>query len=486
MQDLRLLQRVKQTIMSHGMLTPGDAVLSCVSGGPDSVALLHLLFAIAPELRLRLGVIHLNHGLRGAASDSDADFTRSIADNLHLPFFERKTDVSAFGKSRRLSLEEAARQMRYAYFTEIADAYRYDKIALGHHSDDNAELILMNLIRGSGPQGLAGIPPVREHRFIRPLIDTTRDQIKNFLDDNGIPYVIDASNQDFRHRRNRIRHQLIPLLQDLYNPDISGTLSRFAAIMRDENDWIDRLSASTFRECLLTEEDDRLIFSSTRLRRLERPLARRILRKGIFRLKGNLKRIRFSHIEAILDVIGEASDGPCAEKQLHLPDRIQIEKSADRLTIKRVDMPLRYGPHPGTNSIAFKHLVPRPGAATEIEIPEIGARMRFILLTETALPDDFSSPATACFDLDALVFPLAIRSPRPGDRFRPLGMKGSQKLKDFFINQKILRDERVRCPLLVSDGKILWIAGYRTSEFAKVSEASQKLLKVEFFLPNSP
>lgn len=323
------------------MLLPGEAVLVCVSGGPDSMALLHLLMDISKDMALFMGVIHLNHGLRGAASDGDADFVRSLVQKMNLPFFERKADVKAFAKSRRLSLEDAARQVRYAYFQEIADAHYYKKIALGHHADDVAELMLMNLMRGGGPQGLSGIPPVRDGRFIRPLIDVSKAQIQIFLDKSGIAYVTDASNQDIRHRRNRIRHHLIPLLQDHYNPDISKTLSRLADVMREENQWLDNLTTPHFHNCRIAETKDRLVFSLAGVKELARPIARRVIRQGILQIKGDLRRIGFAHINAILDLMETPYSGATAERELHLPDKIKIKVDKDRLVIKKVKAPFR-------------------------------------------------------------------------------------------------------------------------------------------------
>jgi tRNA(Ile)-lysidine synthase len=486
MENHPIFRIVEKTIETHRMLRAGDAVLIGVSGGPDSVALLHVLLAVGRNMRLQLGVIHLNHGLRGADSDRDANFVKSLCRGFNLSFFEKKSDIASFRQNQKLSLEEASRRVRYDFFTQIADGHGYNKVALGHHIDDVAELLLMNILRGSGPQGLSGIPPVREGRFIRPLIDLTKDQIKRFLDDADIPHVVDASNQDLRHRRNRIRHQLIPLLRKEYNPDISKTLSRLAGILREETEWIDRLTEPRFRECILSESEDRLAFSVARLILLERPLVRRILRMGVCRVKGNLRRIRFSHIEAVLDMTAEAAHGSSAEKQLHLPDRILIRRTADQIIIRKAKIPHRGASRAAPRPLAFSHWVPRPYRQLEILIPEINGRMRFTPLWADAFPSVAASPTTAFFDIDVLTFPLLLRSFQPGDRFMPLGMDGVQKLKDLFINQKIPQSERARCPLLVSAGKILWIAGYRTAEFAKVSDSSQKLLKVEFFLPNFP
>ncbi len=482
MQPRSLIDQLKRTIEDHKMLTPGDGVLAAVSGGPDSVALLHLLLVLAPDLRFRLGVIHLNHGLRGDDSDADADFVRSLAKNHRLPLFEKKTDVHTFRTANRLSLEEAARQVRYDYFTEIAEANHYTKIALGHHADDTAELVLMNLIRGSGPMGLSGIPPVRGGRFIRPLIGLTRKRIKTYLDDHRIPYVTDASNQHLCHRRNRIRHELIPLLQKAYNPDISGTLSRLAAIMRAENEWTDRLTAAAFQDALIVESEGHLVLAANKLASMDPALSRRTLRIAVSRVKTDLRRIRFSHIDTIFDLTLETVGSGPTEKHVHLPDGIRIRVHPDRLIIQRMTSRVTDSSAPldGHRSSGFDYLVHRPD--TILEIPEIGGRMHFSVQTGESLVSKPLSRLTAYFDLDLLSFPLLVRSPRPGDRIRPLGLGGSQKVSRFFINRKIPKIERKRCPLLISDDRILWIAGYRTAEFGKITGTTQKGVKVQLFL----
>src|SRR6056297_3907278 len=217
LQTNRLLKKTVQTVREYRMIPPGAAILAGISGGPDSVCLLHVLTLLAQSLRLRLGIAHLNHGLRSTDSDEDADFVRSLAEKQNLPFFYKKTDVRKTAQKSRQSLEEAGRNERYAFFDGILDSHGFDRIALGHHRDDNAELLLMNLLRGSGPSGLSGIPPVRGN-IVRPLIRTGRKEIMGHLSDNGIDYCTDSSNADPAFLRNRIRKELLPMLEENYNP----------------------------------------------------------------------------------------------------------------------------------------------------------------------------------------------------------------------------------------------------------------------------
>ncbi|MBW2170623.1 MAG: tRNA lysidine(34) synthetase TilS, partial [Deltaproteobacteria bacterium] len=230
------MSAVKAAIGHYHMLAQGDAVLVGVSGGPDSVALLHSLVAIAPKWSLRLVVAHLNHQLRGPTADEEAAFVSKIAAGLGIPCKIASRNVAEYGIRYRLSVQEAARAVRYAFYDEVAAEYSADKIALGHHADDSAESILIHLLRGTGPLGLVGIPPVRDGRIIRPLIDLTRKEILAYLERHGLEYVLDRSNLDTDYLRNRIRHQLLPLLREEYNPNMVDALNRLGSILGDEED----------------------------------------------------------------------------------------------------------------------------------------------------------------------------------------------------------------------------------------------------------
>ena len=293
----RFFKTVENTISIHRMFQNGDSVLVGVSGGPDSVALLHVLTALAPRLSIHLAVAHLNHGLRGRESDRDADFVATLADTHRLPFHFTKADAHKYRKQHKLSLEEAGRQLRYGFFIEVAETNGYQKIALGHHADDSAEVVLMYLLRGSGPLGISGIPPVRNHKIVRPLIEVTRSDILAFLAGHRIEYVTDSTNTDMRYLRNKMRHQLIPHLKSTYNPNIIETLNRLSHILRDEEAWMNETIQSVFGDTVLTSESNRVHFSIPKLITLQAAVQRRIFRYAIKTIKGDLRRITYTHIE---------------------------------------------------------------------------------------------------------------------------------------------------------------------------------------------
>jgi tRNA(Ile)-lysidine synthase len=474
----KLLRIVEETVTVHGMLKEKDSVVIGVSGGPDSVALLHVLRALTERFSLKLGIAHLNHCLRQNDSDKEAAFVETLSDRLGLPFHIDKEDVHEYKIKNRLSLEEAARRVRYTFLNRVAETNRYNKIALGHHSDDNAELVLMNLFRGSGPLGLSGIPPVRDGKIIRPLIKASRSEIIDFLNQNRLEYVSDASNRDTRYLRNRVRHKLIPLLKTAYNPKISETLNQLASIMLSEEEWIEDVIHPLFEKSVLNVQDDRITFSVSMLDPLHTAAQRRILRKAISRIKGDLRRISFVNIDAVQRLLEK---GP-AYGRLDLPDRIRIRRRGDVLLISREKSTLRNldveSGHP--KPFVFEYKIAKPES---IIIKEIGAHLEFTEMSTETMPDYCSAGRyTGFFDQDTLSFPMVVRNYRPGDIFRPMGMDGMQKLKKFFIDKKVPRNERIKCPILLSRGKIIWVVGHRADESVKMTPSTRNVLKVELFL----
>ncbi len=476
--EKKILHTVRQTISDHQMYTRGDSVLMAVSGGPDSVALAHVLLTLAAEYSLKPAIAHLNHGLRGAASDRDAEFVVSFARQLGVPIYTEKIDVLAYQQSRRLSLEEAGRRVRYDYFETISTKYGYNKIALGHHGDDNAELVLINLLRGSGPLGLSGIAPVRGGKIVRPLIRLRRSEIIDYLAEKHLPYITDESNIDPMHKRNRIRHYLIPELQTSYNPKIIEALNRLGEITRAEDQWIDKALESDFKQCVSFRTDQQISLSLPLLNQLPKAVKRRIVRKAILVVKNDLRRITLLHVDAILNLceIGRTSG------RLNLPDDVLVKKDTAALTIaKRISAEKRQEDRKlQTCSADYQYRIPAVGTTY---IKEAHASINICEIDAGDVPDIGKTEAhIAYFDQDRLLFPLLVRNQRPGDRFSPLGLRGTQKVKRYFINYKITPAQRKKCPLLLSDGNIIWIAGHRIDNAVKVSPQTRRVLKAELLL----
>ena len=328
---------VEKTAVHFKMFRSGDKVLVGLSGGADSVALLHILFSLKNKFSIKVGAVHLNHCLRGQESERDEQFAMDMAEKLDVPFYHGKIDVKKFCKKNKLSLEDAARQVRYDFFEKIAKKNGYSKIAVGHHADDNAELILMNILRGSGPSGLSGILPVRNLKIVRPLIELTRVKILEFLDLKNILYITDSSNNDQTFLRNRVRLSLIPFLKESFNPSIVETLNRTGAIIRSENQWFSDEVTPIFEEVVIKRDEKKIKLSIIALKKVHPAAVRRIIRMAIKAIKGDLKRISQGHVDNIIEQVEKGSHG----KNLDLPDRIQAKINYGYLIIVKQDRSLR-------------------------------------------------------------------------------------------------------------------------------------------------
>jgi tRNA(Ile)-lysidine synthase len=476
--EKKILHTVRETLSVHRMFSRGDSVLVAVSGGPDSVALAHVLLTLAEEYSLRPAIAHLNHCLRGPDSDCDAEFVSSLARQLGVPIYAEKKDVLAFRRSHRLSLEEAGRRIRYDFFDAVAAKYGFNKIALGHHSDDNAELVLINLLRGSGPLGLSGIAPVREGKILRTLIHLRRSEIIDYLAEKKLPYVTDASNTDPAFMRNKIRHHLIPELQTAYNPRIIETLNRLGEILRAEDQWFDDALEPVLKQCVSFRADQTISLALPDFNQLPKAVKRRVIRKAILGVKKDLRRITLFHVDAILHLITRGR----VTGRLNLPDGVLVERNTAELTIvkrnkvrKRKDCRILQ-----TASTDYQYTI---SAAGTLFIKEADISITLCEMDADDLPDFKETGAhVAFFDLNRLLFPLLVRNLRPGDRFSPLGVNGTQKVNKYFINHKLPAAQRKKCPLLLSGGNIIWIAGHRIDNAVKVSPQTRRVLKAELLL----
>lgn len=476
--EKKILRTVRQTIATHRMLAAGDSVLIAVSGGPDSVILAHVLHTLTAEYPLRLAIAHLNHCLRKKDSDRDAEFVADFARRLDVPFYTEKKDVIALQRSAHLSLEETARKIRYGFLEDIAARYGFNKIAIGHHSNDNAELVLMNLLRGSGPLGLSGIIPVRDGKIVRPLIHLKRSEIIDYIAEKKLPVVTDASNTDLSFRRNRVRHHLIPELEKSYNPGIIETLNRLGTIMRAEDQWFENVLRKDFNKCISVKGPDAISLDIARFEGLATAAKRRIIRKAILSVKKDLRRITLLHIDAVLALMEKRPGVGC----LNLPEGIRVARNAAELTINKSEnvIPAGSDRSAGPVVVDYQYTITTPGV---LSVKEAGATITLAEIGIDDLPDfNDAGKNLAFFDMDCLQFPLVVRNTRPGDRFSPLGVNGTQKVKKYFIDNKIPGPQRRVCPLLLSGGKIIWIAGHRIDNCVKVVSATRRILKAELLL----
>ena len=449
------LGKVKKTVDSFGMLSPGDVIVAGVSGGSDSMALLFALCDLR-ELYPDIDVIvsHVNHGLRGAESDEDAEYVREAAGRLNFSFECVRVDTEGFRKKRGLSLEDAARELRYDFFNDILAKRSAQRIATAHTLNDQAETVIMRLIRGSGSQGLAGIRP-SVGNIIRPLINVTKLEAREYLQSKGVSWREDSTNSSNEFLRNRIRNELIPLLES-YNPAIEQVLSRVAAVCAAEADFISAEAERKFKE-LARVVDEGVLGDTEKLLREPPAIRFSVMRKSILAVKGDLNSVSAKHLFSMDEVVrsGESS------AEVNLPGGVVFHTGHGVFFFTREDEVREFPPTEIKN-----HGTHRVSRDLEVTIE---------------LTDDSSlwgAPDVGYFSPEKVGFPIALRSFSEGDRFVPLGMRGAKKLKDFFIDEKIPRFLRKKVPVFETRDGIIWVGGLRTDNRFKADRMKGPWLRI--------
>ncbi len=467
-----LLKKAERTIKKYGMLSEGEMVLIGVSGGSDSVFLLHLLHHLKEKYQLSLHVAHLNHGFRKEAV-KEFDFVKKLTKNLEIPFTGKTADVPSYAKKKRLSKQEAAREARHFFFKEVVKEIGADKIALGHTADDQAETFLMRMIRGSGARGMGGMSPcykftVHSSQFavIRPLIEIGRKEIIDYLKKERIPYIKDPSNISNVYLRNRIRNELIPYIEKRYNPKAKETFTHNARILRDEESFLEDYTRRVLPDILTLRKKGRIEILLKSFLMLDKAIQRRLVRIIIEELKGSLKGFSMKHINGVLESIATGQTG----RKINLPKGVVIQRDYNLLTFFLKNARLK------TQDSRLKTYNVNIRGVTKI--PEFGLTLH----AEMKKPpvDLGNGKIKATFDLKKISDKIKIRKRKEGDFFFPIGMGGkSKKLKTYFIDEKVRRDERERIPLLVSGDNILWVIGHRQDDRYKVSEETKKALLIK-------
>ncbi|MBW2059836.1 MAG: tRNA lysidine(34) synthetase TilS [Deltaproteobacteria bacterium] len=453
-----ILHKVEQTIEKYRMLARGDLVMVGVSGGMDSVALLSVLDRLRPTYGISIHVVHLNHELRGEESRRDEEFVKDLARRLNLPCESRSIPVERFRK-KGMTLQEAAREVRFAFFRSVMEKHGAQKLALGQTADDQAETMVMRFIRGAGLGGLKGIPPVREGFVIHPLIEVGREEIEAYLAARGLHHVEDSSNRKEIYLRNRIRMHLLPLLQR-YNPSLKECLVRMGQVFLQEEEYMESKTEELWER--VVRNRDSLWLDLNWFRNLHPALQFRLLKRMAVSVSGIAqKRLGVVHIQSLADL----ARGRKPQTVVHLPGRITARRIYDRLVIGRGEIP---------QPPVFDHPVALPGTTP---IAEIGKRLVTGLVGGWQ-PGQASS-RRVFLDADRLAPELRVRNRRPGDRFRPLGMRGSRKIKDCFIDWKVPMDQRAGVPLVVSGEEIVWVVGWRIGHQARVTDRTQRVVCME-------
>ncbi len=494
--------KVLNFIRRYSLIPSRETVVVGVSGGADSVCLLHILAKSRQRLGIRLHVAHLNHQIRGVESQADSEFVSDLAGSLGIPVTIDSQDVAAYRTERKSSLEEAARELRYAFFARVAKEVGARRIAVGHTRDDQVETILMHIIRGTGVAGLSGLAPcsplVHDSRgmslpvqassaakaqrssisVIRPLLDITRQETADYCQEHQLNPHVDSTNLLPSFFRNRLRLHLLPMLRQ-YNPNIDQALLRLADIANEDNAFIEQQASGLWDE-VARQENNAIYLDKKQLAALPIALQRRILRLTMTRIVGDVRDIQATHIEAIRSLLHKS-----AGKISVLPHDLICQGGYDELVISSTPKQAQFPPCPFPPLPDKLHLkVPGKTAISGWNVlastvrENVGARTSGG--ARRARGKTHQGDLVAHFDLQKTGTDLYVRRRRIGDRFQPLGMNMSKKLHKFMVDAKIPRAWRGRVPIVCSPQQIIWVVGWRIDNRVKLTQASKEILRLEF------
>lgn len=450
-------KKVLAFILEEGLVKPGDCLVLGVSGGPDSMALLHIMAALRGSLDIDIAAAHVDHGLRPAARE-EQDYVEAACRRLGVDFFKHRIDARRIAAAEQKTLEEAGRDERYRFFREVARQIGAGLIATAHHRDDVAETVLLHLLRGSGLKGLRGILP-RQGDVLRPLLGVDKEAILLYLKRGNIRYYIDESNADLSFTRNRIRHELIPLLQSGYNARIVDNLNQLARMARDENRWLEELAGEGYKAALLPDAGgrDEIVLNTAILQGQPAACQRRVLYAALSRLGGPTG-WEMRDIEAVRNL----QNKPGSARIVHLKKGLRVRKVYNQLIFSKGM------PEPGSFFYPIKEL------PCLIDVRETGERFVLELVDEIG----GGSPSDLYLDYDRIDGELCLRSRQDGDRFRPAAGQGGKKLKKYFIDVKVPWEKRQTMALLAVGKEILAIPGMDLSQTVRPDSSTRRYLAV--------
>jgi tRNA(Ile)-lysidine synthase len=495
MNKIKLESKVIDFIQRCSLISPEEIVVVGVSGGADSVCLLHVLAKWRKGLGIKLHIAHLNHQLRGVESEADAEYVSNLAGSLGIPITIDRQDVAAYRTERNCSIEEAARELRYAFLARVAREVGANRIAIGHTRDDQVETILMHILRGTGITGLCGLAPRSPMAYdrqgiswpakqsnllvIRPLLDITREETTSYCQEHQLAPRIDSSNLSPSFFRNRLRLQLLPLLRQ-YNPSVDQALLRLADIAKEDSALIEQQASGLWDE-VARQENNTIYLDKKQIASLPIALQRQLLRAAVTKLAGDTRDIEASHIEAARSLL----DKPVG-KRISLPHGFICKGGYDEIVIvstaKQSQLPpCPFPPLPGEFPLKVpgKTVFPGWNVIASIVVRERVASLssRSVLSTSEGT---YQSNLVADFDFHKAGTELFVRQRRPGDRFQPLGMSMPKKLYEFMVDAKIPRSWRGHIPIVCSPQQIIWVVGWRIDDRVKTTEASKEILRLEF------
>lgn len=457
-----IFEKVLSTINKHELIQKGDKIVVGLSGGPDSVCLLHILSRLKEELDLEIYAAHLNHQIRGIEAQKDAFYISKLCEEMGITFFIKSINVPEYCEKNGVSIEEGARKLRYEMFYEIKNNTRANKIAIGHNLNDQAETILMRMMRGTGLQGLKGIEYIRDGVIIRPILDIERNDIEEYCKQNKLNPRIDKTNLESIYTRNKIRLELIPYMKDNFNSNIIESIVRMGNSLRSDNDYIESEALIKFNEVSKINSDS-VELNLKPYVNLHNSMKVRILRNAIKHILGDTNFIDQRHIDDIIELEDESK----IDKVINLPRGIYVYRKKNSIILTNKEIVIE--------EIEFCYNIPSNGF---IKVKEIGTIIETQVVSIDKYKRSKSDKSCKWFDFNKIKGGIVVRNRRSGDKIKLSG--GSKKIKDLFIDIKIPKEDRCKVPVIADDQGILSVGNFRNSENYKIDEETKEVLKVSF------
>jgi tRNA(Ile)-lysidine synthase len=446
------------------MLPTGERIAVALSGGPDSILLLEFMKQFSQETGISIAVAHFNHHLRGSDSQADEQFVAHRAEELGLDFIRGEADVAKIARSKRRNIEATARDLRYRFFFSLVNQHKVNKVATAHTANDQAETVLLRLLRGTGTRGLGGIYPVLDGKIVRPFLNLTRSEIESEIQARQLEFRVDASNSDLHFARNRIRQRLLPLLANDFNPRIVTTLADLANRSRDEDAFLQQAASERAHFWRVRERDEEKIALQP-LIGFHPALQRQVLRDMILSACGSLRRLTSINVEALRRFAASSQSG----KELILPGGLTARKELEWLVISS-------GPKSAAQEFCIAVKPP-----TEITVAPLALRLRFLVaenVPSEVAEKRYNYNQAVRLDLDKVGEGLILRNWQPGDRFQPFGSRRALKLKELFLRRRIPAKSRKLWPVLLSNQQVVWVQGFPAAQGFAASESSARTLFV--------
>lgn len=458
-----LTKKVLETIQRENLIEQNDRVLVALSGGADSVALLYALNHLKKELGIQLFAAHLNHQIRGIQAHEDALFSFHVSSKNNIRCFLKSVNVPEMAMEKKMSMEEAARAARYEMLLTLKEQLHCNKIALAHNLDDQAETIIMRILRGTGLNGLRGIAYKREDGVIRPLMDVKRYEIEEFCSLNEIDYITDNTNYDNVYTRNKVRLELLPFIEEHFACNIKEILARMSHGIREDSIYLEDNAHQLFASLHQRIEDYAVQFEIESLEPLSSAMVKRLLKFAYAELTGNAEGLESIHLDDALKLMHNPKSGLKA----NFPKGIIVEKKGYHLYVTK--KPIE------SEEVEFQYEIVLDGITV---VPELGIEIDTRVISREKSKLLSASSNIKAFDFEKIKGPLVVRNRRVGDRIKPLGFNGRKKIKDIFIDKKIPQHSRGRIPIITDDEKIIWIVGHDISDESKIVDSTKKVVRL--------